>query len=467
MTVMHESRPNQPTPRHCTEFHGGGPTAVVVATPRFFDTVPASDALWRRVAGQSILLRNAVLLARSGVKRLIVISTKCETERLRALAADSRLLGMDVQGIHVAENECQLARITSLLEQHQATNVLLLRPDLIASAKLFKSLLAGPRPIAGQAILSSSSDNQVQGETAIWHCTTGFLSAMRDWHATESERLQAEFMHTELGKSLTRHGDVRPDWMMNVDNSRQARRAERRLVADCRKSIDGPVDRYLNRYISAAISRRLLNVPISPNAVSCLTFLFAMAAGWCAMYGTYFGFLAAALLMQCNSIFDCVDGELARARLQQSRLGQWLDTLSDEYSNVLFFGGLAWGASQLSGGTWLAAAGLVACLGQIAVAVICYPKLIASSTGDRTTLVWAFDARPKQSPFHRLVATLRYAVKKDFFILAFVVLALCGLLPWALYPVALGAVCSVAATVWHATQSWKARPVAKLEVSSS
>src|SRR5262249_10786136 len=46
--------------------------------------------------------------------------------------------------------------------------------------------------------------------------------------------------------------------------------------------------------------------------------------------GTYENVLYGFVLAQAQSILDGCDGELARVRLQQSAIGEWLDTIGDD-----------------------------------------------------------------------------------------------------------------------------------------
>jgi hypothetical protein len=90
------------------------------------------------------------------------------------------------------------------------------------------------------------------------------------------------------------------------------REAKRRLFEACRKPVDGVVSRHLNRHISIAISKLVVDTPISPNAMTGFTFSLALVAAAFAVQGGYWPTVAAAFLMQWNSILDGCDGELAR-----------------------------------------------------------------------------------------------------------------------------------------------------------
>jgi phosphatidylglycerophosphate synthase len=51
--------------------------------------------------------------------------------------------------------------------------------------------------------------------------------------------------------------------------------------------------------------------------------------------------LAAILLLLGSSILDCSDGELARLRFAESKLGHWLDVTGDTVVHIALLGGIA------------------------------------------------------------------------------------------------------------------------------
>src|SRR4029078_13464407 len=59
-----------------------------------------------------------------------------------------------------------------------------------------------------------------------------------------------------------------------------------------------------------------------------------------------------------QSILDGCDRELARVRLQQSKLGAWLDTFVDDVLNVLLTVAIGIGLTRSGAGGWAAAVGI-------------------------------------------------------------------------------------------------------------
>jgi hypothetical protein len=115
-------------------------------------------------------------------------------------------------------------------------------------------------------------------------------------------------------------------------------RAEWALIRRMNKSFEGPVDALINWRFSMRITRLLArrSLAVTPNHVTIVAILVGLVASWLASRGDRAAFAAAGVLLECNSILDSCDGELARLRYQYSKLGQWLDNLSDDVVDNLF-----------------------------------------------------------------------------------------------------------------------------------
>lgn len=232
--------------------------------------------------------------------------------------------------------------------------------------------------------------------------------------------------------------DVGTAWHARADGPEGRRQAVHALFEACRKPVDGLVSRHLNRHISIFISKRLVSTRVTPNQMSLVTFLLGVAGAISVARGGYWWFLLGAWLFQWNSILDGVDGELARVRFQQSKLGQWVDTVSDDVSNMAFYGGLAIGASRLEHGALLAMCGWVAIGATLLTVSQYYVELASLGSGDFYALGWSSKkARPSFGA--RIVSLFERVLKKDFFIFLFLGMAVVGLLPYALVIAAFGA----------------------------
>lgn len=85
----------------------------------------------------------------------------------------------------------------------------------------------------------------------------------------------------------------------------------------------------------------LIRLGITPNMLTLAGLVLAILAGISAAVGWL---LAAALCFLVSGILDSLDGELARQGQMQSRLGPFVDSITDHYGDFALYLGIAWWA---------------------------------------------------------------------------------------------------------------------------
>ena len=153
--------------------------------------------------------------------------------------------------------------------------------------------------------------------------------------------------------------DMQGRFWMDVDDERALALAEAELLASLSsKPADGWVSRRLNRPISSGFLTPLLlrSYPaVTPNQVSVVSFFVALVSTACFFAGKA---LAGAVLLQVSSILDGCDGEIARLKHLQSKMGDYLDAVLDRYADSAMFAGIGFyalgrvGNQEVLGVTW-------------------------------------------------------------------------------------------------------------------
>ncbi len=178
-------------------------------------------------------------------------------------------------------------------------------------------------------------------DTGLFFCSPALFNA-----AEESIRLGDPTI-TGAVRVLAREGHAEAvpvsGFWIDVDDPPALNRAEKGLLRHLRdKQNDGPVSRFLNRPISAMLSRRLARTDLTPNQISLFSFFLSLiAAGLFVMRG-YLPLLFGGILAQSASIIDGCDGEVARLKYQTSEFGGWFDAVLDRYSDAFLLFGLTW-----------------------------------------------------------------------------------------------------------------------------
>ena len=209
------------------------------------------------------------------------------------------------------------------------------------------------------------------------------------------------------------------------------------------KMSDGPVSRWLNRPVSRQLSALLLRLPgFTPIHATAGTVILAAAMFLALIAGGPSGVLAGGLLFQAASIFDGVDGEVARATFRSSPAGAALDTAVDTVTTLLFVAGLAVNLGSNGEATpfVLASWGLGLFLAGLALFGWRAAQRDESLNPDRLK-------RRYRGPFvgpigSRVMAFLTIVSSRDFFALLFAALIVAG------YPTAPLYIFAAAATVW-------------------
>jgi phosphatidylglycerophosphate synthase len=203
--------------------------------------------------------------------------------------------------------------------------------------------------------------------------------------------------------------------------------AERRLLRKLVKDTDGFMARHVERPISLQISRVLAPTAITPNQMSVISILVGVFAGPFFLSSRPSLQTAGALLFLAHSILDGCDGELARLKFQQSRLGGVLDFWGDNLVHVVIFACMAVGWSWAAGARWPLFLGAGAVVGTLGSAGVVYWRLMREKDGEESlfTSVSAEPERPlarmldaaSRRDFIYLVALLAFAGRSDWFVL--------------------------------------------------
>ena len=132
---------------------------------------------------------------------------------------------------------------------------------------------------------------------------------------------------------------------------------------------DGAFCYHIQRRISAWLSIRLAR-HIGPTAATALDLVIGVAAAMLVLLDAW---LVSVVLIQVFGIFSCVDGEIARIQDRSSRVGDFLDTLTDRLVELLVVGAIVFSLSNRVDPVNALSAGF-ALLGGVFILTICAEK---------------------------------------------------------------------------------------------
>lgn len=169
-------------------------------------------------------------------------------------------------------------------------------------------------------------------DTGIFYCTPAIFDAL------EKSSEKGDTSLSGAVRILAKNGKtnvlgINGSFWIDIDDPAALKKAEKLLYGKLIKPADGLISRYINRGFSIRIFTPLLLKiyrGITPNQVTILSFVVGLVSSLYFFLGYA---ITGALLIQLSSILDGCDGEIARLKHMQSKLGDFLDAILDRYAD--------------------------------------------------------------------------------------------------------------------------------------
>lgn len=430
--------------------------AVVLATGTDVRRGRPMPTALMRCGGVTQIKRAIMVLARNGVRRFVVVIADAQVRR--AVLADAQLGPLEIIWVFNAERPEDDAHSLWRARPHLRGDFFVAPCDRVFNAGVIKALIAEPLDVVTLAVGPSPmaalpAGNQAQRVPADGHAvalaeagathgpvvtlggrpdawSTGIFVATRGlFDALDGASLQTG-LATIAASGGVRAADIGTGLWHPASNAFERSRAQAMLVRSLRKSVDGVIARHINRRFSLAATRVLMHFPVKPNHVTAFSLLVSIAAAWTAAMATAsapWWLIVGAVLWQLASMLDGIDGELARLKFAESKLGEWFDTLTDDIGRVIFFAGSGYGYAMVTGQPFWLKLALVTVAIQTGLALTLYRKLRRAGSGSHFALAW--DVKPDHSKLLvRLYARIEFLARRDYYVFAWLVFSIVGLM---------------------------------------
>jgi phosphatidylglycerophosphate synthase len=262
------------------------------------------------IFGRPLLERLMLVCNRAGLKRFFILADHLERIRLRS-SLGSFQMSADVTFVETA------AEVLDYLPSD--TPCVAMRGNLVLSSFTLRKIIARLAALPDEIVAVRSMDLARSGLL-----TAGALDRV----------IAGDGVGTT---GLVPSGQL--PFALNGGNE-DVRDAEARLVRELRFESawkDSPLARWIDRRLSWRISRRLANTSVTPNQVTIAGTVLGLFSAWLFTHPGYWTRLAAAVLLLVATTVDGVDGELARLKLAESRLGALLDCVTDTLVTIALF----------------------------------------------------------------------------------------------------------------------------------
>jgi CDP-L-myo-inositol myo-inositolphosphotransferase len=221
-------------------------------------------------------------------------------------------------------------------------------------------------------------------------------------------------------------------WMRLTDDPNTAKTAEDLIFNYVGKTATGWISININSKFSLPTSRQLIKTPLTPNMIS---IGINIIGSLCGIFYALGHPVIGALLMHTATILDRCDGEVARVKLMETKKGQWVDTISDQFTVLSFLIGVPLGYYFISGKT------IALILGGLNVSIFIFVVIwsfyFLSKYTTSGSLVTYFEVdqlvEPQKTSFMRKIIKIgRPMGRRNVYSTAFVFIAILGGYPWLL-----------------------------------
>jgi len=221
-------------------------------------------------------------------------------------------------------------------------------------------------------------------------------------------------------------------WMRLSEDTNTAKQAEDLIFNYVGKTATGWISININSKFSLPTSRQLIKTPLTPNMISIGINIIGSLCGILYALGHP---VIGALLMHAATILDRCDGEVARVKLMETKKGQWVDTISDQFTVLSFLLGVPIGYYLISDKP------IALVLGGINVSIFLFFVIWSFYFLTRYTnsgsLVTYFEVdklvEPQKTSFVRkIIKIVRPLGRRNVYSTAFVFIAIFGGYPWLL-----------------------------------
>lgn len=229
---------------------------------------------------------------------------------------------------------------------------------VISASSASHKVTAGNREFVGAIRLSQNQRESIVNalQSAITHNPTGHAL---DLVLVALARARVRVDGVDIwGAPYLRSEDATE--RLRVEAEIKSLNLERVRLRMANRANDGFFSVFVLRKFSKLLTWVAVRIGATPNQVTLVSFAVGLYSAYSFSRGTFMGALIGALLLQLSIIIDCVDGELARYTRRFSKLGAWLDAVTDRIKEYLVFLGLAFGAARQGEDLWLLALGMMA-----------------------------------------------------------------------------------------------------------
>ena len=305
------------------------------------------DWYWKKICGIPFLLRNIFSLQRSGVNTLIIYSDFENTALRKKLSMENKL----TVKLTFKTNITEVVRAT---KNHQT---LILNGGALHTKQEIESGMNFTNQPDEELVYPISPSIMTETLNQIIMGNKVLLSPSSDD--------QESFINFLPGKNESQINKPK-DFLIQHKN----------LLQSCGLSNDSFMDKTITRFFSRQLTRLFLKTPLSPNMITILSLFIGLISAVFFLQGTHENSIIGAGLLLLSAWIDCTDGEVARLKFSESKIGGKLDILCDNLVHFSVFFAIGMGLYQSTENNIFMFFGLFAVFGSLVSFLILSSSII-------------------------------------------------------------------------------------------
>lgn len=375
--------------------------------------------------------RLVITAQRAGIQHFTIITEDCDSPLKDLLANDKRIESI-ITWVNLQETI-----------QFEHIPYLIIQSNLLTTPQAISSFIEGEIENDQIYILSDTSDDpwvkfdqdrvleitQDGGKAVGAFIASGELLNQNYFDSKSLYNIVPQMVNEGKAKYRKFMGKY---WMRLSDNANPAKEAEDLIFNYVGKTATGWISRNINSKFSLPTSRQLIKTPLTPNMIS---IGINIIGSLCGIFYALGHPVIGALFMHTATILDRCDGEVARVKLMETKKGEWVDTISDQFTVFSFLLGVPIGYYLIAGKP------IVLILGGINISIFLFFVIWSFYFLTRYTnsgsLVTYFKVdnlvEPQKTSFiRRIIKILRPMGRRNVYSTVFIFIAIFGGYPWLL-----------------------------------
>ena len=320
------------------------------------------DWYWKKICGIPFLMRNIINIQRAGIDSLIIYGNTDNTSLYRRLCKEKKIT------IKLTF-ETDIEKVIKVTKDY---SVLILNSGALHTKQEIES---------GMSFTNQSNeayaypiDRETVAET-INQITLG--NKVSPAQSSGDQNSRVNFLPGENSSYISKP----EDFLIQQKN----------LIQSSGLGNDSFIDKTITRFFSRQLTRLFLKTPLSPNMITILSLFIGLISAIFFIQGTHQNNMIGAGLLLLSAWVDCTDGEVARLKFLESKIGGILDIICDNLVHFAVFFAIGMGLYQSTGNNIFVLLGALAVFGSLISFL-----LLSSSIIDKKEVASANTADPKK-----------------------------------------------------------------------